>query len=256
MNKLYMVGLLLLSTLTSNQVQAAPSFKAGLNIWKQNIFGQVKYEGGRSDVRDDFDMVESYNSMKIYFETQGLLLFFPDFRFYYDKFEHNGETSEVYKFGNINLAEGAKASIKYEALGLVAFYPHHFFDLLDTRIGVDIRKASLGIKLSSFETKTKAEKEVSYVGTKEMAPFIPMVYGQALINIPTTDIYSYVEAQYTMINSHRLLDYRLAAGFKTFYGVNLEAGYRNLGYRTRQRTKDKDIKLKMNGPFVELNYVF
>ena len=256
MNKLYVAGCLLLSVLVSNQVQAASGFKAGLNVWSQSISGNVEYEGDRVNVESDFGIVEPSDSIKLYFETQDLLPFFPDFRVYYDTFEYDGKTTKIYQFGGTRYAEDAAVSIRSESLGLVAFYSRNFFNLIGTRLGVDIRKASFDVTVSGFDTSTKIDTAISYSGTKEIFPFIPLIYGQVFANVPVAGLYVYIEGQYTKLKSNSLLNYRAAVGLELFFGIQMEAGYRSLDYEVKNDKKATDIDLSIGGSFFELNYVF
>lgn len=255
MNKIYLVSCLLLSLLASNQVQAQTGFKVGLNLWSQQASGVVEYEGERANVQGDFGITTTRESIKLYFETIDVLVFFPNFRFYYDIFEQAGKTSQLYTFGGLSFAEGASVNIRSKALGVTAFYSHRFFKLIGTRLGLDIRNTSFEIKVSNMNAITKANQEVTYSGTKEVFPFIPLAYAQVSIDIPTTSMYVYAEGQYTNLVSNAFFDYKAAAGIK-LYGVYLESGYRNFSYAVKNTTKATHVDLNISGPFFEASYVF
>lgn len=255
--KLALASLFAASTLYADIIGGEIS----LGMYSHSPSGNASYNapfgtGTSADLEDDLYWSDEEDIMlKAYFEHP--LPFIPNIKLAFSNLSHEGQ-GEVTDFawGGIEIPlEGDIAT----SLDTTAYDLTLYYELLDNVVEVDagltLRYLDGSIAVNSLSNSSALSTEVLNESTNFDA-LIPMLYGKARFNIPSTDISLQLEANAISYDETTFYDYELSARYTLAMGLGLEGGYRAIHLDSDDLADGLKVDMDFAGPYASIVWDF
>jgi len=216
------LGLLLLA----NTISMADIIGGELNLGYYNHApsGTVQYQGDSLDLKDNLKWSNQSDMFaKVYLEHP--LPIIPNIKLGYTDFTHSGSgtVTTPFQFGNQTFNSDIQTNFNLKMYDLALYY-----EILDNWVNLDV-----GVNVKYISGSIAIQSTTQNESTNFNVP-IPMLYGKARFDVPTTDLSFQVEGNYVTYEGHTLYDAEIGVRYTFLLGLGLEAGY-------------KTMKLKLDG---------
>ncbi len=193
------------------------------------------------DIEDDLKWEdESDIFLRAYFEHPVPVV--PNIRVGYTKFKHSGDGTVTKSFfwGLLNIDGDVKSDLDLDIYDLTLYY-----EFLDNWISLD---GGLNLKYLNGTLDVNSDH-------RDISVPIPMLYGKAKINIPTTNLSLQLEGDYISYEDNQLYDIEVGARYNFLLGFGIEAGYKALKIKVDD-VDDVSMDTKFNGAYGKLVWDF
>lgn len=218
--------LLLMGLLGSFAVADMLGGEINLGYYSHSPSGTAQYDGDLIDIEDDLKWGDEGDIfIKAYLEHPLPLL--PNIKLGYSSFGHSG-SGKLRK--NLQFA-GEVFTVNSDVdstLDLKMYDITLYYELLDNWINID---AGINVKYIDGNLKIHGTNIATQQVINESKNFqvpIPMLYGKARFDVPTTDLSLQIEANYVTYDGNTLYDAEAGVRYTLTLGVGLEAGYRTM----------------------------
>ena len=193
-----------------------------LGYYTHNPSGTAQYKGDKIDVEDDLKWENEQDIFfKAYFEHPVPII--PNIKVGYTDFSHSGDgmASRDFTFGGTiyNSTSRIDSNLDLKMYDITLYY-----ELLDNWLnfdaGVNIKYIDGDISVKGFANGRPVNESTDF-----QVP-IPMLYGKARVDIPTTDLSFQLEGNYVSYDDNMLYDMEAGARYTFALGFGLEAGYK------------------------------
>ena len=211
------------------------------------------------DLENDLGWSDAQDVMlKAYFELP--LPFVPNVKLAYSNFNQSGEgTVNSFSWGGIIGLDGTiDTSLDLQMYDLTAYY-----ELLDNVVEID---AGLTLRYLNgdmdvtptavFNLPVVPDPSLSAPQSTNIDMWIPLVYGKARFNIPTTDISLQLEGNGITYQDTTFYDYELSARYTFSMGLGLEAGYKSMHLDSQDLADGLVVDVDSSGPYVAVVWDF
>ena len=212
------------------------------------------------DLEDDMGWDDETDIiLKAYFEHP--VPFFPNVKVAYSNFSHAGQgIVEGFSWGSIiDLNGEIDTSLDFQMYDLTLYY-----ELLDNVVEVD---AGLTLRYldGDIAVRTLANVDLPLLPSlsaellNESTNFdlwIPMLYGKARFNIPSTDISLQLEANAISYEETTFYDYELSVRYTLAMGLGLEGGYKSIHLDSEDLYSGLVIDMDSAGPYAAVIWNF
>ena len=265
-----MLKQLALATLLTSSVLYADTIIGGeisLGVYSHSPSGTASYtladaHTSTVDLEDDFGWSDDQDLvLKAYFEHP--LPFLPNIKIAYSTLNQSGTgTVEDFSWGPISGDGDIETDLEVQMYDLTAYY-----ELLDNVVEIDagltmrylggdiavtpITDFGFTTPLGSISSSTAG---VPY--TTDIDMWIPMLYGKARFNIPTTDISLQFEANGISYEETTFYDYELSARYTFMMGLGIEAGYKSIHLDSEDLADGLIVDVDFSGPYASIVWNF
>ena len=212
----------ILTTITLLSTLATADFVGGeLNIgyYGHAPSGTLSYKGDTVDLKEDLNLdTQSNLFLKAYLEHP--LPFLPNIKVGYSNLTHSGDgqVSKRFTFGNLTFQPST--DLKTE-LNLKMYDIALYYEILDNWLNLD-----LGMNLKYIDGYVSAQSLPHIKSVSNISFPVPMLYGKARFDVPTTDLSFQIEGNYFTYNKHEMMDLEIGMRYTFVVGLGLEAGYK------------------------------
>jgi outer membrane protein len=208
------------------------------------------------DLEDDFGWDDEQDIVfKAYLEHP--LPFIPNIKIAYSNFNQSGTGNvEDFSWGPIGGDGDIETDLELQMYDLTAYY-----ELLDNIVEIDagltIRYLSGNIVVTPTVGFTPFPFKLAGVPyTTDIDMWIPMLYGKARLNIPTTDINLQLEANGMSYEETTFYDYELSARYTFYIGFAIEAGYKLIHMDSEDLADGLIVDMDSSGPYASIVWDF
>jgi len=259
-----MIKQLALATLLTSSLLYADTIggEISLGVYSHSPSGTASYTlagplSSTVDLEDDFGWSDDQDFvLKAYFEHP--LPFLPNIKIAYSTLNQSG-TGDVtgFSWGPISGAGKIETDLEVQMYDLTAYY-----ELLDNVVEIDagltMRYLGGDIAVTPIEGfgfgPISPELGVPY--TTDIDMWIPMLYGKARFNIPTTDISLQFEANGISYEETTFYDYELSARYTFMMGLGIEAGYKSIHLDSEDLADGLIVDVDFSGPYASIVWDF
>jgi outer membrane protein len=207
------------------------------------------------DLENDFGWSDNQDIMlKAYFENP--IPFLPNAKIAYSNLSHDGiEKVNGFSWGEIiNLNGEVDTSADFSMYDLTLYY-----ELLDNVVEVDagLTLRYLDGDISVDTIANFAPIPIPFISqSTTFSMWIPMVYGKARFNIPSTDISLQAEANFISYEETSFYDYEISARYTFTMGLGIEAGYKSIHLDSEDLTDGLVVDMDFSGPYASVVWDF
>ena len=237
-----------------------------LGMYSHSPSGSASYSlpfmgaGTSADLEDDLYWSDEEDIMfKAYFEHP--LPFIPNIKLAFSNLSHEGQ-GEVTDFTwggiEIPLQGDIATSLDLDMYDLTLYY-----ELLDNVVEVDagltLRYLEGNIAVNTLANTSSPFGSLSAEVLSESTDFdtfVPMLYGKARFNIPSTDISLQLEANAISYDETTFYDYELSARYTLAMGLGLEGGYKAIHLDSDDLTDGLKADIDFKGPYASIVWDF
>jgi len=261
--KLTLTALLTASTLYADTIIGG---EISLGMYSHSPSGSASYtlpfelSNPAVDIEDDLGWdTEQDIIFKAYFEHPVPL--FPNVKVAYSGLSHSGQgTVEGFSWGNIiDLNGEIDTSLDTQMYDLTLYY-----ELLDNVVEVD---AGLTLRyldgdiavrtLANFDLPLLPSLSAELINeSTNFDLWIPMLYGKARFNIPSTDISLQLEANAISYEETTFYDYELSVRYTLAMGLGLEGGYKSIHLDSEDLYDGLVVDMDSAGPYAAIVWNF
>jgi len=221
--------------------------EASIGFYHHTIEGSSSYSTlGSVDLSDTLGFSSTQDIfLQIYIEHPFPL--FPNVKIGYNTFSYNASALvSGLSWGEIRNYTGrtdSSLSVNYTDLTL-------YYELVDNRVEFDtgftfrLLEGDMGIQTSV------ANDAVSY------STIIPMLYGKARFNIPSSDLSFQAETNLVTYSGITTYDYALSARYSFTMGAGLEAGYKVFHIDSTDFVDGLNTDIEFSGPYISVIWDF
>ena len=215
--------------------------EASLGVFNHSPSGHASYTlpfagfGTSANIEDALGYSEEQDIFfKLYIEHFIPLL--PNIKIAYSTLGHegNGIVKNFTWGGLVNFTGPTSSTLSLDMTDTTLYY-----ELLDNWAEVDMGltlrylSGDMGVNISELDFTT----------------FIPMLYGRARVNVPSTDLSLQVEANAVGYGGLTSYDYEVSARYTLTMGIGLEAGYKAYHLDSNDLTDGFNTDLDFSGPY-------
>ena len=243
--KLTLTALLTASTLYADTIGGEIS----LGIYSHSPSGIAAYQTVSTvDLEDDLKWSDTEDIMlKAYFEHP--LPFLPNIRVALTNLSHDGQgtVDNAFSWGGINfpLNSDIETSLDLKMYDLTLYY-----ELLDNWVEIDT-----GLTLRYLDGNIAVNTLITDESTN-FDSLIPMLYGKARFNLPSTDISLQFEGNVISYEDTTFYDYELSARYTLTMGLGLEGGYKVVHLDSQDLESGLNVDMDFKGPYASLVWDF
>ncbi len=124
-----------------------------------------------------------------------------------------------------------------------------YYEILDNWVSLD-----LGLNVKNFDGAVSISSSTESV-SDNLNEFVPMLYGRAKFELPTTNFYVDVEASVISYSGDSFSDLRTAIGYESDMGLGAELGYKRLQLNI-DNLSGITSDLTFDGYYLNLNFHF
>jgi len=125
-----------------------------------------------------------------------------------------------------------------------------YYELLDTWTEIDVGFTFRYLKGDMSIESTFKSDAVSYTS------LIPMFYGKARFNIPSTDLSFQAEVNLMSLSGITAYDYELSARYSFAMGLGIEAGYKTFHLDSNDLVDGLNTDIDISGPYISAVWDF
>lgn len=191
--------------------------ESSLGFFNHDPSGNASYKSRSSNLEETFGFSEEQDLFfKAYLEHPFPLL--PNLKVGYTALSHSGSSSVVdFSWGDIDNFDGTiDSSLSLDFTDVTLYY-----EVLDNWAEMD---AGVTARYITGDMGVRTNTNNDFV---DFSTWIPMLYGKARFNLPSTDISFQLEANVISYWDMTAYDYELSARYTLVMGVGLEAGYKS-----------------------------
>ena len=221
--------------------------EASIGIYHHSIEGSSSFNTlGSADLTDTLGFSSTEDIFfKAYIEHPFPL--FPNLKLAYNTFSHDASTlSSHFSWGDIQNFTGRldnSLSISYTDTTL-------YYELLDNWTEIDTGFTFRYLRGDISVNTPYAGDKVAYT------TLIPMLYGKARFNIPSTDFSFQVEANLISFSGITTYDYELSARYSFAVGIGIEAGYKAFHLDSDSLVDGLNTDIDFTGPYLSAIWDF
>lgn len=221
--------------------------EASIGFYAHSVEGSSAYRTASSvDLSDTLGFSSTQDIfLKAYIEHPFPL--FPNVKLGYTSLSYDA-SSEVSSFswGEVRNFTGKienSMSLSYTDVTL-------YYELLDNWTEIDAGFTFRNLKGDMRIASTFQSDSVSYTS------LVPMLYGKARFNIPSTDISLQAEVNLMRFSSMTAYDYELSARYSFAMGLGIEAGYKTFHLESDDLVDGLDTNIDIAGPYLSAVWDF
>jgi len=219
-----------------------------LGFYSHSPSGTAQNKGDSVDIENDLNWKnENDIFFKAYFEHPIPII--PNIKVGYTGFTHEGDGTASKKFSWGGLDIFSLTDNVYSKLDLSIYDIALYYEFLDNWISLD---AGVNIKYLDgsidIDTTTKHEHNNIQVA-------IPMLYGKAKVDIPTTDLSFQAEGNYISYDKNSLYDLEIGARYSFALGFGIEGGYKAMKIKI-DNVDDVSMDANFNGAYGKVVWDF
>ena len=215
----------------------------GYGAWRHDPLGSVRYQGGDINVDDDLGLSAKTDAFAwVTIEHPVPLL--PNFRFQYNKVSLTGQGSGNFTFGGSAFSGDVSTDGRMDQYDATMYY-QVLDNWVNFDLGVNIKRIDGNLTL----TGSGARESKNFTAT------LPMLYANALFNLPFTGLSAGVEGSHIQYDNNTVSDYRAKLPYQWNGGLGLEGGWRHQQFKL-DNADDVNADVKVKGPFLDLFYHF
>jgi len=202
-----------------------------LGYYAHSPSGTISYKGDVLDLNDDLKLdTQSNIFLKAYIEHP--LPFIPNIKLGYTDFTHKGDgkIAHDFKFAYFTFRNNQDLE---SHLNLKMYDMALYYEILDNWVSVDV-----GLNIKYIDGYMSAQTLLSGKKSATINLPVPMLYGKARFDVPTTDLSFQLEGNYIHYQKNEIIDVEIGARYTFIAGLGVE-----VGYKTFQLMLDKDDTL-------------
>lgn len=214
--------------------------EASLGFFNHDPSGNASYKSTSSNLEETFGFSEEQDLfLKAYLEHPFPLL--PNVKLGYTTLSHDGSSSvEGFSWGDIDNFDGAiDNSLSLDITDVTLYY-----EVLDNWVEMDAGVTARHITGDMGVSTNDARHDAI-----DFSTWIPMLYGKARFNLPSTDISLQLEANAVSYWDITAYDYELSARYTLAMGVGLEAGYKSFHLDSNDLVDGFKTNMDFSGPY-------
>lgn len=216
--------------------------EASLGFFNHDPSGNASYIGTSSSLEETFGFSEEQDLfLKAYLEHPFPLL--PNIKLGYTTLSHDGSSSVAdFTWGDIvNFTGPIDSSLSLDFTDVTLYY-----EVLDNWAEVDV-----GITARYITGDIGVNHDMV-----DFSTWIPMLYGKARFNLPTTDLSVQLEANAVSYWDITAYDYALSARYTMLMGLGLEAGYKAFHLDSDDLADGFHADISFSGPYAAVIWDF
>ena len=264
-----MIKKLTLASLLCSSILYADTILGGeisLGIYSHTPSGSASYNLPYTTFNPSVDLVDDFGwgttqdlMLKAYFEHP--LPFVPNVKLAYTHFDQAGSgTVGSFSWGDIIGLDGTvDTSLTLQMYDFTAYY-----ELLDNIVELD---AGLTLRYLNGDLDVTPTADFTTPGvipnpsfsapqTSIIDLWLPLVYGKARFNIPSTDISLQIEGNGITYQDTTFYDYELSARYTFMLGLGLEAGYKAMHLDSKDLAEGLVVDVDSSGPYAAIVWDF
>ncbi len=252
--KKYILSLGILSFLTSSALADFAGLGIGIGGFNHKESGWIQKDGNEIDLQNDLHF-DSKTDGYIWAYVEHPVPLIPNIKIVASKLENNGEgkVSKNIKYGDliINVNGYEKSSFELNQIDAI-FYYEILDNFVNVDIGINIKYIDGSAEISALDPTTfsivKSEK-------KDFKFAVPMVYADARLDIPTTNLSVGLTANAITYDNSTFYDTKIYLNYDIGVGLGAEIGYR------QEKLKIDDIDdiysdIKIKGAYAGVYFRF
>lgn len=216
--------------------------EASLGFFNHAPDGSASYKGPSSYMEETLGFSEAQDLfLKAYLEHPFPLL--PNVRLGYTTLSHDGMNSvENFSWGDmVDFGGTIHSSLSFDFTDVTLYY-----EVLDNWAEVDV-----GITARYITGDIGVNHDMV-----DFSTWIPMLYGKARFNLPTTDLSVQLEANAVSYWDITAYDYALSARYTMLIGLGLEAGYKAFHLDSDELADGFHADISFSGPYAAVIWDF
>ena len=218
-------------------------FDFGAYGWRASAEGYLQDNGTRADVEDELGLDSSETNTVIWAALEHPLPVLPNLKLQYTpmEFSGSGRLDNSISFDGIDFigSERVDTDLTMDQLDVILYY-----EVLDNIVDLD-----LGLNFKVIDGEITIVGRTSGERYQEDLPgVVPMVYLNAGVNLPITNLSLGLEASGIAYSGDRYTDIKASLGYQVAV-LKLEAGYR-LQQLVVDDLDGADVDVEVGGPFV------
>ena len=230
------------------QADSVLGIYAGVGTWMQEFDGDITTGVSTVDVVDDLALDDDDNAV-FYIALEHGVPALPNLRGQYFDVDMHGShrLARTIQFNGqtFGVAEQVDAVLEFEQSDAIMYY-----EVLDNYLTLD-----LGIALSAVEGA--AQVSASFRSERvEFDEIVPMLYGQARVDLPFTGGWAAVQMQGIGYDGSDLIEYNAHFGWESDVGLGIEAGWRAVHLQLDAFDDFDGAEIDITGPYAALNLHF
>lgn len=215
--------------------------EASLGFFSHAPSGNASYKSASSNLEETFGLSEEQDLFfKACLEHPFPLL--PNIKLGHTTLSHDGSSSvEGFSWGDIDNFDGAiDNSLSLDITDVTLYY-----EVLDNWIEVDT-----GLTARYITGDIQVSTDDARHDTVDFSTWVPMLYGKARFNLPSTDISLQLEANAVSYWDITAYDYELSARYTLAIGSGLEAGYKSFHLDSDDLVDGFKANMDFAGPYI------
>lgn len=218
--------LAILPVLFSVQVQADTllGFTAGVDLWGMDSSGAIS-DTSEADLRS-FDLGSGgVGVLSLAFEHPVPVI--PNFKLRTNDLSADGSevVSKSFRYAGRVFPAGREVNVEFDLQSSDFIFYYEVFDN-------DLVSFDFGLNLKYLDGDIRIEDTVSSLASQDhFKGYVPMLYGAAMIGIPTTPLWVYGDINILSIGDHTLRDFQAGLAYSVIdnlaVDVRLKGGYRS-----------------------------
>jgi len=192
-----------------------------LGYYQHTPSGTLQYQGNSINLVDTLKWKEESDMFaKIYLEHPVPII--PNVKVGYTDFGHSGSgvVNTAFTFGGQTYTANSNIDSIFD---LKMYDLALYYELLDNWVNLDV---GVNVKYVDGSISVKSNTGLSEA-TSFQVP-LPMLYGKARFDVPTTDLSFQVEGNYVSYDGNTLYDAEAGVRYTFALGLGLEAGYKTM----------------------------
>jgi len=262
LKKLTLASLLAFSVLYADMIGGEVSF----GIYSHSPSGAASYSlpylplNENIDLENDLGWNRKQDAMvKAYFELP--VPFVPNVKLAYSNFNQSGSaTVDSFSWGGIIDLDGTvDSSLELQMYDMTAYY-----ELLDNAVELD---AGLTLRYLNGNMSVTPTADFNLPGfmpdlslsapqVTDIDMWLPLIYGKARFNIPTTDISLQLETNGISYQDTTFYDYELSVRYTFTMGLGVEAGYKAMHLDSKDLADGLVVDVDSSGPYAAIVWDF
>ncbi len=221
-------------------------FEIGAAYWNPKPGGVINYmDSGANDFSDDLNLGDSRENV-LWAAVEHPVPLLPNIKLIKTSLELEGENGTLNaSFGDVTAGlPGVDSDLTLDQIDAILYY-----EILDNWVNLD-----LGINIKVIDGSAWVSRQS--VSTKEnFTATIPLLYGNAVFELPFTGFFAGLEASLLSVNDNRVTDTTVSLGYESDIGLGVLAGLRRQSIVLKD-TGDVDLDFTVSGPFAGVYFDF
>jgi outer membrane protein len=244
MKKIFLASILASTTIMADVIGG----EVNLGYYNHTLSGTAQNGEDIVDVEDDLKL-ESEDDIMLRAYIEHPIPALPNIRLGYRTFNHEGSgaVSKRFTWGDLTIFEvGDNIDTN---LDLDIYDATLYYEILDNWLNLD-----LGLNVKYLNGSIDVSSTRSRVDTDIDLP-IPMLYGKARFDVPTTDLSFQVEGDFITYDDNTLYDLEAGIRYTLKFGVGFEVGYKTFKIKIDD-LEDISMDADFNGVYSKLVWDF